>query len=84
MMKVGVTGVKCTGNLTLPLIEQYSLIDQKVTDLLERLRWTSGVLYGKKACKIFHFLDHVCSVLDVVIYQSITEVRLFQVSKAVI
>lgn len=68
MMKVGVRGVKCTGNLMLPLIEQYSLIDQKVTDLLERLRWTFGVLYGKKACKIFHFLDHVCSVLDVVIY----------------
>jgi len=53
MMKVG--AIKCTGNLTLPLIEQSSLIDQKVTDLLERLRWTFGVLYGKKACKIFAF-----------------------------
>lgn len=54
-MKVGVGGNKCTGNLMLPLIEQYSLIDQKVTDLLERLRWTFGVLYGKEAGKIFSF-----------------------------
>lgn len=55
MTKAVVGGIKCTGNLTLPLIEQFSLIDQKVTDLLERLRWTFGVLYGKKAYKIFAF-----------------------------
>lgn len=55
MMKGGVGGIKGTGNLMLPLIEQCSLIDQKVTDLLEGLRWTFGVLYGKKPCKIFAF-----------------------------
>lgn len=55
MTRAGVKGIKCTSNLTLPLIEQYSVIDQKVTDLLERLGWTFGVLYGKKAWKIFAF-----------------------------
>lgn len=65
----GLGGIKCTSNLTLPLIEQCSLIDQKVTDLLERHRWTFGVLYSKNPSKIFCFLDHVCSVLDLVLYQ---------------
>lgn len=48
-------GIKCTGNLTLPLIEHCSLIDHKVTDLLETLGWNFDVHCGKKAHKIFPF-----------------------------